>query len=88
MNNAIIESEDELGKELKLLFDNEIMKRMNEYKNILGDKSILSNIDKNVYINKDEKNDKEFENAMDEYKTVKENLEIYRGILETKKKSN
>ena len=87
MNNAIIESEDELGKELKLLFDNEIMKRMNEYKNILGDKSILSNIDKNVYINKEEKNDKEFESAMDEYKTVKENLEIYRGILETKKKS-
>ena len=55
MNNAIVESEDELSKELKILFDNEIIKRMNEYKNVLKDKrSILDDIDNNVYANKEE----------------------------------
>ena len=88
MNNAIVESEDELSKELKILFDNEIIKRMNEYKNVLKDKSsILDDIDNNVYANKEEKNQKELEAAMDEYKKVKENIDIYRGILKNKKKS-
>ena len=87
MNNALIESEDELGKELKILFDNEIMKKINEYKNVLKDKSsILEDIDNNVYINKEEKIQKELETAMDEYKKVKENIDIYRGILNNKKK--
>ena len=39
INNAIVESEDELGKELKILFDNEILKKLNEFKNFLGSKS-------------------------------------------------
>ena len=87
MNNALIESEDELGKELKILFDDEIMKKINEYKNVLKDKSsILEDIDNNVYINKEEKIQKELETAMDEYKKVKENIDIYRGILNNKKK--
>ena len=87
MNNALVESEDELSKELKILFDNEILKRINEYKNILKDKSsILDDIDNNVYINKEEKNQKELESAMDEYKKVKENIDIYKGILNNKKK--
>ena len=87
MNNALIESEDELGKELKILFDNEIMKKINEYKNVLKDKSsILEDIDNNVYINKEEKIQKELETAMDEYKKVKDNIDIYRGILNNKKK--
>ena len=88
MNNAIVESEDELGRELKLLFDNEILKKMSEYKNIMKDKnSILDNINNKVYVNKEEKNKNELENAMEEYKKVKENIDIYKGILETKKKS-
>ena len=41
INNAIVESEDELGKELKILFDNEILKKLNEFKNLLGNKSSL-----------------------------------------------
>ena len=87
MNNALVESEDELSKELKILFDNEILKRINEYKNVLKDKSsILDDIDNNVYINKEEKNQKELESAMDEYKKVKENIDIYKGILNNKKK--
>ena len=87
MNNALVESEDELNKELKILFDNEILKRINEYKNVLKDKSsILDDIDNNVYINKEEKNQKELESAMDEYKKVKENIDIYKGILNNKKK--
>ena len=87
MNNALVESEDELSKELKVLFDNEILKRINEYKNVLKDKSsILDDIDNNVYINKEEKNQKELESAMDEYKKVKENIDIYKGILNNKKK--
>ena len=87
INNAIVESEDELGRELKVLFDNEILKRLNEYKNILQDKSsILEDINDKVYINKEEKNQKELENAIEEYKKVKENIEIYRDILQNKKK--
>ena len=87
MNNALIESEDELSKELKILFDNEILKRINEYKNIFKDKSsILEDIDNNVYINKEEKIQKDLETALDEYKKVKENIDIYRGILNNKKK--
>ena len=88
INNAIVESEDELGRELKVLFDNEILKRLNEYKNILGDKSsILEDINDKVFINREEKNQKELENALDEYKKVKENIDIYRGILKNKKKT-
>ena len=88
MNNAIVESEDELGRELKLLFDNEILKKMSEYKNIIKDKnSILDNINNKVYVNHEEKNKKELENAMEEYKKVKENIDIYKGILKTKRKS-
>jgi hypothetical protein len=88
MNNALVESEDELSKELKILFDNEIIKRMNEYKNVLKDKSsILDDIENNIYINKEEKIQKELESALDEYKKVKENIDIYRGILKNKKKS-
>ena len=87
INNAIVESEDELGRELKVLFDNEILKRLNEYKNILQDKSsILEDINDKVFINKEEKNQKELENAIEEYKKVKENIEIYRDILQNKKK--
>ena len=88
MNNAIVESEDELGRELNLLFDNEILKKMFEYKNIIKDKSsILDNIDNNVYESQEEENKKELENSMEEYKKVKENIDIYKGILETKKRS-
>jgi len=86
INNAIVESEDELGKELKILFDNEILKRLNEYKNILKDKSILEDIDEKVYINHEEKNQKELDNALEEYKKIKENIDIYRNILQNKKK--
>ena len=87
INNAIVESEDELGRELKVLFDNEILKRLNEFKNILPDKSsILEDINDKVYINKEEKNQKELENAIEEYKKVKENIEIYKDILQNKKK--
>ena len=88
MNNAIVESEDELGRELKILFDNEILKRLNEYKNILGNKnSILDDINNKVFVNQEEKEKKELENAIVEYKKVKENIDIYRGILSNKKKS-
>ena len=87
INNALIESEDELGRELKLLFDNEILKRLNEYKNILGNKSsILDNTNDKVFINKEEKDQKELNSSMEEYKKVKENIEIYRNILVNKKK--
>ena len=88
INNAIVESEDELGKELKILFDNEILKKLNEFKNLLGNKSsLLDDINDKVYINQEEKNQKELESALDEYKKVKENIEIYRNILKNKKKS-
>ena len=88
INNAIVESEDELSKELKILFDNEILKRLNEYKNILEDKSsILEDINDKVFINQEEKTQKELESAMDEYKKVKENIDIYRSILKSKKKN-
>ena len=88
INNAIVESEDELGKELKILFDNEILKKLSEFKNLLGNKSsLLDDINDKVYINQEEKNQKELESALDEYKKVKENIEIYRSILKNKKKS-
>ena len=87
-NNAIVESEDELGKELKILFDNEIIKRLNEFKNLLGNKSsLLDDINDKVYINQEEKDQKELDSAIEEYKKVKENIEIYRNILKNKKKS-
>ena len=85
INNAIVESEDELGKELKILFDNEILKKLNEFKNLLGNKSsLLDDINDKVYINQEEKNQKELDSALDEYKKVKENIEIYRNILKNK----
>ena len=88
INNAIVESEDELGKELKILFDNEIIKRLNEFKNLLGNKSsLLDDINDKVYINQEEKDQKELDSAIEEYKKVKENIEIYRNILKNKKKS-
>ena len=88
INNAIVESEDELGKELKILFDNEILKRLNEFKNLLGNKSsLLDDINDKVYINQEEKDQKELDSAIEEYKKVKENIEIYRNILKNKKKS-
>ena len=88
INNAIVESEDELGKELKILFDNEIIKRLNEFKNLLGNKSsLLDDINDKVYINQEEKEQKELDSAIEEYKKVKENIEIYRNILKNKKKS-
>ena len=88
INNAIVESEDELGKELKILFDNEIIKRLNEFKNLLGNKSsLLDDINDKVYINQEENDQKELDSAIEEYKKVKENIEIYRNILKNKKKS-
>ena len=88
INNAIVESEDELGKELKILFDSEILKRLNEFKNLLGNKgSLLDDINDKVCINQEEKDQKELDSAIEEYKKVKENIEIYRNILKNKKKS-
>ncbi len=88
INNAIVESEDELGKELKILFDNEIIKRLNEFKNLLGNKSsLLDDINDKVYITQEEKDQKELDSTIEEYKKVKENIEIYRNILKNKKKS-
>ena len=68
MNHAIVESEDELSKELKILFDNEILKRINEYENILKNKSsLLNDITEKTFLNKEEKEKKELDNTMEEY---------------------
>ena len=86
LNCAIIDSEDELAKELRTLFDNELLKKINDFSNILRDKSsILNNLDD---INKDEKQKKELENALENLKKLKDNIKLYRNILENKKKSN
>ena len=88
MNHAIVESEDELSKELKILFDNEILKRINEYENILKNKSsLLNDITEKTFLNKEEKEKKELDNTMEEYKKVKENIDIYRNIIKNKKKT-
>ena len=88
LNYAIVETEDELGKELKVLFDNELLKRLNEFNNILKDKSsILNNISNNS-LSKEEKQKKELENALEDYKKIKDNIKIYKDILENKKKLN
>ena len=88
LNFAIVETEDELDKELKILFDNEILKRINEFSGVLKDKySIINNISSNS-LSKEEKQKKELENALEEMKRIKDNIKIYQDILENKKKLN
>ena len=88
LNYAIVETEDELGKELKVLFDNEILKRLNEFDNVLKDKlSIINNISNNN-LSKEEKQKKELDNALEDRKKIKDNIKIYKDILENKKKLN
>ena len=84
---AIVESEDELGKELKILFDNELLKRLNDFNNVLKDKySILNNISNSL--SNEEKQKKDLENALEDHKKIKDNIKIYKDILENKKKLN
>ena len=88
INYAIVESEDELSKELKILFDNELLKRLNDFNNVLKDKySILSNISNND-LSKEDKQKKELESALEDLKKIKDNIKIYKDILENKKKLN
>ena len=87
LNYAIVESEDELAKELKILFDNELLKRLNDFNNVLKDKySILNNISNNL--SNEEKQKKDLENALEDHKKIKDNIKIYKDILENKKKLN
>ena len=85
---AIIESEDELGKELKVLFDNELLKRINEFNNVLKDKSSLLNDISTHNLSKDEKIKSDLENALEDLKKIRDNIKIYKDILENKKKLN
>ena len=88
LNNAVIESEDELGKELKVLFDNELLKKINEFNNVLKDKSsILKDISIHN-LSKEEKKRNDLENALEDLKKIKDNIKIYKDILENKKKLN
>ena len=88
LSYAIVESEDELGKELKILFDNELLKRINEYNNVLKDKSTILNNISNNNLSKEEKQKKDLENALEDLKKIKDNIKIYKDILENKKKLN
>ena len=74
---AIIESEDELSKEIKILFDKDLLKRINEYENV----------DK-IKIISDNTNNKNLNQALHEIKKLKENIKLYKDILENKRKLN
>ena len=88
LNNAVIDTEDELAKELRTLFDNELLKKINDFSNALRDKStLLSNLG-DISLSKDEKQKKELENALENLKKIKDNIKLYRNILESKKKTN
>ena len=88
INYAIVESEEELSKELKVLFDNELLKRLNDFNSVFKDKnSILNNIT-NINISKEDKQKKELDNALEDLQKIKDNIRIYKDILENKKKLN
>ena len=71
INYAIVESEEELSKELKILFDNELLKRLNDFNNVFKDKySMLNNIS-NIYISKEDKQKKELDKALEDLKKIK-----------------
>ena len=85
---AVVESEDDLAKELKILFDKDILNRINDYENTVKEKlSIINNINSNI-MSSDGKQNKELDNALDDLKKIKDNIKIYQEILENKKKLN
>ena len=89
LSYAIVETEDELGKELKVLFDSELLRRIKEFSNILKDKaSILNDISGINILTKEEKRKKDLEHAVEDLKKIKNNIKIYKDILENKKKLN
>ena len=88
LNNAIVESEDELSKELKTLFDKDILKKINDYENIMKDKSSLLNNINNNTLTKDEKQEGDLDRALDDLKKIKDSIKLYKDLLENKKKLN
>ena len=88
LNNAIIESEDELAKELKTLFDKDILKKINNYENIMNEKKSLLNTINNNFLTKEEKQETDLDKALDDLKKIKDNIKLYKEILENKKKFN
>ena len=85
---AVVESEEDLAKELKILFDKDILNRINDYESIVKEKlSIINNINSSI-MSSDEKENKDLDNALDDLKKIKDNIKIYQEILENKKKLN
>jgi len=88
LSHAVVESEDDLAKELKILFDKDILNRINDYENTVKEKaSIINNINSSIMSSNDKQN-KELDNALDDLKKIKDNIKIYQDILENKKKLN
>ena len=88
LSYAVVESEDDLAKELKILFDKDILNRINDYENTVKEKlSVINNINSSI-MSGNEKQNKELDNALDDLKKIKDNIKIYQEILENKKKLN
>ena len=88
LSYAVVESEDDLAKELKILFDKDILNRINDYENTVKEKSsIINNINSSI-MSSNEKASTELDNASDDLKKIKDNIKIYQEILENKKKLN